>query len=133
MMIKIIIQTATKTRDGAITGEATIEGEKRIYIWRETDNHPLSDTFREAIENYVKNGGIIEPYIPTESETLNDEKTALLKLLADTDYKAIKATENGASLAEKYPELAAQRQAARERINAIDERLTEIEKEENNG
>lgn len=120
--MKII--NAKREKDGQITGECVIDGERKLFMFSESDNHPLADRFREAL-----NGVEIAPYIPSELEILTEEKERLLKLLSDTDYKAIKATENGGSLAEINPQLALERQAARDRINAIDARLSELEEE----
>jgi fumarylacetoacetate (FAA) hydrolase family protein len=128
---KIVIKNAEYQKDGAITGKAVLDGKTTIFVWRKSDTHPLAESFRTALLEFAEEGGIIAEYVPSESEVLTDEKTELLKLLSDTDYKAIKAAEAGLTIAEKYPELAEQRQVARDRINAIDERLTELAGDKN--
>lgn len=120
-MAAIIIKTARYNRDGSVGGTANIDGETVEFRFHASDMHPLSGDFKEALAAFN-----IEPFVPSEIEQLADESAALHKLLEDTDYKAIKATENGGTLAEINPVLAAQRQAARERINAIDARIAEL-------
>lgn len=65
-----------------------------------------------------------EPLQPTEADTIREEIEACKQELADTDYIALKAYE-GEDMTE-YGDWKADRHALRVRINALEERLKEL-------
>ncbi|MDR1451373.1 MAG: DUF4376 domain-containing protein [Helicobacteraceae bacterium] len=84
------ITTANYQRDGAITGEALIDGEIRQFIFNESDTHPLAEEFRNALKSVE-----IEPYIAPKEERL---EAALIALEAEkeTALKELKVEYDGA-------------------------------------
>jgi hypothetical protein len=82
---------------------------------------------------FIDGGGNILLGIPAEEQARRDETAALeaevaalLKELADKDYQVIRSAEQGMVLAELDPELHGRRQWCRGRIDAVRERLAEL-------
>ncbi len=59
------------------------------------------------------------PPAPTAAELVSAEIASLKDQLAATDWAVVKCAELGLSMAEQYPELAAQRTAWRARVNEL--------------
>lgn len=67
-----------------------------------------------------------EPYIPTEKDKLQEELWKAQSELQGSDYKAIKHSE-GYYTEEEYAPIKAERQALRDKINELQEKLANME------
>lgn len=88
-----------------------VSGEKLIKLYGATEME---------VEQAYNGSWYVKGFAPCKpQELVNDERVAeLKKLLADSDYKAIKFAEGLLSV-EEYAETKAQRQAWREEINQL--------------